>query len=284
VDGAGNSPGVAADAEVALDIQVVGSTAPGSEIIVYFAPNSTRGFYDAIAAAVHDAVRRPSIVSISWGTAESRWTGQAMDSYDALFADAAASGVTVFAACGDTGATDGVPDGGLHVDFPASSPHVVGCGGTRLTDGVETVWNNLAGGGGATGGGVSAHFARPGYQDNAGVPVGVDGRLMRGVPDVAGVADPATGYRIRVNATEVVVGGTSAVAPLWAGLTALVNARGGGASGFVQPRLYATSGALRDIEQGDNGGYAAGPGWDPCTGLGVPAGEATVSALQPART
>src|SRR5262249_2198250 len=143
--------------------------APGAAIAVYFAPNTTDGFYDAIAAAIHDTTRHPSVISISWGQAEAGWTSSQMDAYEALFADAAAANISVYAAAGDNGATDGDNDGKLHVDFPASSPSVIGCGGTRLlvVDGAiteETVWNELASGNGATGGGVSAHFATPGYQ------------------------------------------------------------------------------------------------------------------------
>src|SRR6185436_20616382 len=130
---------------------------------------------------------------------------------------------SVFAACGDHGATDGVAGGGFHVDFPSSSPHAIGCGGTRLGDGAttgegapaaETVWNNLAAGGGATGGGVSAHFPRPAYQAAANVPAAGRDNAGRGVPDVAAVGDPGTGYIIRVGGKDLIVGGTSAVSPL----------------------------------------------------------------------
>src|SRR5439155_8670251 len=142
--------------------------------VVYFAPNTSMGFYDAVAAAVHDSQRKPSVISISWGEAESGWTAQALDAYDAMFADAAAFGITVYAAAGDDGASDRAT--GKNVDFPASSPHVVGCGGTRLTDSDEVVWNGLADGDGATGGGVSRHFALPSYQSGAGVPANPDGK------------------------------------------------------------------------------------------------------------
>ncbi|MFC7483809.1 protease pro-enzyme activation domain-containing protein [Luedemannella flava] len=209
VDGATNAPGAEADAEVALDVQVIGAMANGVKIVVYFAPNSARGFYDAIAAAIHDADHHPWIVSISWGAPEPTWTAQSLDAYDALFADAGELGVTVYAAAGDHGATDGVAGGGLHVDFPSSSPSVIACGGTRLADdpGAEAVWNALATGGGATGGGVSAHFPLPDYQRDHGVPARPDGSAGRGVPDVAAVADPATGYVIRLNDADVVAGG-----------------------------------------------------------------------------
>ncbi|GAA1811372.1 S53 family peptidase [Luedemannella flava] len=281
VDGATNAPGAEADAEVALDVQVIGAMANGVKIVVYFAPNSARGFYDAIAAAIHDADHHPWIVSISWGAPEPTWTAQSLDAYDALFADAGELGVTVYAAAGDHGATDGVAGGGLHVDFPSSSPSVIACGGTRLADdpGAEAVWNALATGGGATGGGVSAHFPLPDYQRDHGVPARPDGSAGRGVPDVAAVADPATGYVIRLNDADVVAGGTSAVSPLWSALTALTNERSRVRSGAPHKRLYAAPTALRDILTGGNGGFTAGPGWDGCTGLGVPAGEQTVTAL-----
>jgi kumamolisin len=274
VDGATNSPGDDADGEVMLDIEVVGAIAQGARIAVYFGPNTDDGFYDAIAAAVHDTVRTPSIISISWGQAESGWTASAMDAYDALFADAAAAGISVYAAAGDNGATDGVPGGGLHVDFPASSPSVVGCGGTTLpVDGDEVVWNETATDEGATGGGYSAHFAVPAYQS---------GGSGRGVPDVAGNADPMTGYRVRFDGRDQVIGGTSAVAPLWSALTALANQRNGANAGAPQARLYGSAAAFRDITSGNNDGYSAGPGWDPCTGMGTPIGTPIADALAPA--
>jgi kumamolisin len=277
VDGAKNSPGEDADGEVMLDIEVVGAIAPGARIAVYFAPNTSNGFYDAVATSVHDPNRKPSVVSISWGEAESGWTVQAMNAYDALFADAGALGVTVFAAAGDDGASDRAD--GHNVDFPASSPHVVGCGGTRLTDADETVWNGLADGNGATGGGVSRQFARPGYQSDANVPDNPDGRPGRGVPDVAGDADPMTGYLVRVNGADEVIGGTSAVAPLWAALTALANQRNGARAGAPHERLYLSGTAFRDITSGDNDGYEAAVGWDACTGLGSPHGVRMIQVL-----
>jgi kumamolisin len=277
VDGAANAPGADADAEVMLDIEVIGALAPGVQIVVYFAPNTTRGFYDAIAAALHDA-RRPSVLSISWGSAEPTWTDQALAAYDALFADAGPLGVTVYAAAGDDGSTDRNPPGD-HVDFPASSPNVVGCGGTRLDDSGEVVWNETASGHGATGGGVSVHFGLPAYQSDAGVPLNPHGAPGRGVPDVAADADPLTGYQVRVNGEDIVVGGTSAVAPLWTGLTVLANVLGGSRAGAPHERLYANPDAFVDITDGDNGSYRAGTGWDACTGLGSPVGDRIVPVL-----
>ncbi len=284
VSGGRNDPAgdVNADGEVALDIQVAGGVAPGAAIAVYFAPNTSQGFVDAISTAVHDQTHKPSVISISWGSAESTWTAQALAAMQAALKDAATLGVTVFAASGDNLATDGVADGKAHVDFPASSPYVVGCGGTRLaasgtTRAAETVWNANGGG---TGGGVSAKFARPAYQAQAHVPKGHKGG-GRGVPDVAADADPATGYLVVVNGQTQQIGGTSAVAPLWAGLVAAINAQAPRPVGFALPVLYGNAARFHDITGGDNKvgavGFAAGPGWDACTGLGSPIGAALLA-------
>ena len=281
VDGATNAPtgdANSADGEVQLDIDVAGAIAPGATIVVYFAPNTDQGFLDAITTAIHDLTYRPDIISISWGSAESVWTQQALTNFDAAFADAALAGITVCCAAGDNGSADGVSDGQAHVDFPASSPHVLACGGTSLRAAgtaiaAESVWNDGSGGG-ATGGGISAVFPVPSWQANAAIPPSVNpgGTAGRGVPDVAGDADPATGYRVRIDGADTVVGGTSAVAPLWAALVARLNQLANKPLGFLNPLLYAHTGALRDITSGSNGAYHAGPGWDACTGLGTPSG------------
>jgi kumamolisin len=293
VDGAQNSPGDpnGADGEVALDIEVAGAIAPGARIAVYFAPNTDRGFLDAITQAVHDTTNNPSVISISWGSAESSWTAQAMTAMDQAFQTAASLGVTICAAAGDNGSSDGVSDQKAHVDFPASSPYALGCGGTRLdasgsqvTD--EVVWNEAATGDGATGGGVSDFFPLPSWQANVQVPPSVnDQHKGRGVPDVAGDADPQTGYQVYFDGQSTPIGGTSAVAPLWAGLIALLNQKRGKAVGYLNPFLYqqyqqlAQSKALRDVTSGNNGAYSAGPGWDACTGLGTPDGALLLQAL-----
>jgi kumamolisin len=179
-----------------------------------------------------------------------------------------------------------VTDGKSHVDFPASSPHVLACGGTSLTAsgttiGAETVWNDGASGG-ATGGGISDTFALPAWQTNAHVPPSANagGHIGRGLPDVAGDADPQTGYSVVVDGQKSVFGGTSAVAPLWAGLIARLNELNGKPLGFINPALYANPSALRDITSGTNGAYTAGAGWDACTGLGSPNGAALATALK----
>jgi kumamolisin len=290
VDGATNSPTGDAggpDGEVELDIEVAGSIAPGARIAVYFAPNTDQGFIDAITTAVHDATLKPSIISISWGGPEDSWTAQARNALNSACQDASTMGVTVLAASGDNGASDGSASGAPTVDFPAANPYVVGCGGTKLTiSGTsitsEQAWNELAANEGATGGGVSEVFALPSYQQAANVPKAPNGFAGRGVPDVAGDADPVTGYHVVVDGQPAVIGGTSAVAPLWAGLLALINQSLGTNVGYVNPLLYAAGveASFRDITSGSNGGYSAGPGWDACTGLGSPNGAALLKALQ----
>jgi kumamolisin len=291
VDGATNLPGQdpqGADGEVLLDIEVVGSVAPGAAQLVYFAPNTDQGFVDAVSTAVL-AEPTPVAVSISWGGPESSWTGQSMTALDQAIADGVALGVTVTAASGDSGSGDGVSDGQPHTDFPASSPYALACGGTSLqadpaTGSIssETVWND---GAGATGGGVSVTFALPTWQANAGVPANPAGAQGRGVPDVAGNADPATGYQVLIDGQQAVIGGTSAVAPLWAALIARFAQALGKSLGLIQQSLYAgvqpgePVAGLRDITSGNNGAYAAGPGWDACTGLGVPDGTALLAIL-----
>ncbi len=274
-----------ADGEVVLDIEVAGAIAPDAKIFVYFAPNTDQGFLDAVTQAVHDKTNAPSVISISWGSPESQWTQQSMQTMSQAFQDAAAMGVTICCAAGDGGSSDGVTDGLAHADFPASSPYALACGGTRLsaTDGAitaETVWNEASGG--ATGGGISDVFDLPSYQSSADVPPSANpgGRVGRGVPDVSGDADPATGYQIEGDGKNAVFGGTSAVAPLWAGLIAILNEALGRPVGFLHPALYSNPNAFRDITSGNNGAYSARVGWDACTGLGSPNGAALLAALQ----
>jgi kumamolisin len=278
------------DGEVVLDIEVAGGVAPGAKLAVYFAPNTDQGFLNAINAAIHDRLRKPSVISISWGGPEDQWTRQALDVFNQAFHDAALMGITVFCAAGDAGSSDGEPDRKPHVDFPASSPWVVACGGTSLTAvagkvASETAWNR--GAQSATGGGTSTFFTVPNYQAQADVPTSAvrPNFAGRGVPDVAACADPQTGYFVIVDGTTGVVGGTSAVAPLWAGLTALMNEELGYRAGFLNPLLYGTIAqhkALNDIVTGTNGAYSTKQGWDACTGLGSPNGQAIIEAIRKA--
>jgi kumamolisin len=358
VDGASNAPGSdpnGADVEVALDIDVIGAAAPGAKQLVYFAPNSDNGFVDAISAAA-TAAPAPIAISISWGQSEDSWTAQGRSAMDAAIADAAAMGITVCVASGDNGSGDAVNDGKPHVDFPASSPHALACGGTKLianpSTGVissEVVWNETAANEGAGGGGVSDVFPVPSFQATAGVPVraarsavasgsatsaapeavdestrrkhhepggtsggtgapggtdaaGGTGAAVgtggsggsgisaagsgRGVPDVAGNADPVTGYQIFSGGQAQVVGGTSAVAPLWAALVSRLAEATGQRFGLIQTLLYAgvspgtAVSGFNDITSGNNGAYTAGPGWDACSGLGSPDGTALLNRLK----
>ncbi len=323
LDGGTNDPTTpdSADGEVLLDIEVAGGVAPGAKIVVYFTTNTDQGFQDAISTAIHDTTNNPSVISISWGGPESSWAQTAINSMDSTCEGAAALGITITVASGDSGSSDGGT--GDNVDFPASSPNVLACGGTALTASngqrqSEVVWNDQASGGGATGGGVSTVFPLPSWQANAGVPAPADEEPSssetveghaakkhrkkkpgsgtgtggtgtgtaattggRGVPDVSGDASPESGYTILVDGTQEVVGGTSAVAPLWAGLIALLNQQLGKKVGFLNPQIYALGEApFHDITSGNNGDFSAGTGWDACTGLGSPNGQALLTALK----
>ena len=278
------------DTQVMLNIEVAGAVAPGAHIVVYFAPNTSEGFLGAIETAIADEVNRPSIISISWGGPETSWTPEIMTKFDLAFKTAAGRGITVVCAAGDNGVTDGVIDGKAHVDFPASSPWVLACGGTRLTVSAskvvsEVVWNDGTSG---TGGGISSVFPLPDWQSRANVPTGEDGHQGRGIPDVAANASPETGYSIYAHGHSIVVGGTAAATPLWSGLIALLNQGLGRNIGNINSELYSDigpAGVLRGITEGNNSvndikGYTAGPGWNACAGWGTPNGTKLLQALR----
>ena len=304
VQGPGNDPGPDTNAseqngdatgEVMLDMCVVGSVAPGAKIFMYFTEFTTQGWIDALNEAITDQ-NQISVISISYGNPEDdpqgAWTTMAVKQVSDAFEAAVAKQITVCVAAGDDGSSDQVSSG-AHVDFPASSPNVLGVGGTKLvaTAGThpsiaqETVWNETHLGDGSTGGGISAIFSKPDYQSAANVPPSANpGHAVgRGVPDVAAVADPITGVVImHVSGTKLEpIGGTSASAPLWASLIATLNQAIKARCGFINPFLYtrAASAVLNDITSGNNGAYAAGPGWDACTGLGTPNGQRLLHAL-----
>ena len=303
VDGGANLPGPAPgfDSEVALDIEVAGGTAPGAALAVYFAPNTTKGFIDCVLAAVHDETNKPSVISLSWGSPEDSpySDGQLVNGLNEALQDAVHLGITVCVATGDNGSADLIPpdmDGQPHVDAPGCSPYALACGGTKITvkdskitD--EVVWNDGARSStpGATGGGVSNLFARPSYQTSLQIPKSPKGNDGRGVPDVSAHAATSAGYKIYLNGKWTAIGGTSAVAPLYAGLLARINqqlAKGGKPqAGFINPLLYASPSAFRDITSGNNDEtgtlkvYDAAKGWDPCTGLGSPDGTAIMNVL-----
>jgi hypothetical protein len=277
VDGATNSPGQSADTEVVLDIDVAGSVAPGAKIVVYFAPNTLQGWIDAITTAASDAVNRPSVLSISWAGGEGGW-GTAIHDVSAAIQEAAAQGVTIFVSSGDGGS--GNP---AEVLYPASDPGVTGCGGVTIENVAGSAFEEVTWAG--SGGGVSNAFPKPAWQSWVSVPPSVQpsGHVGRGVPDISGNADPASGYLLVLNGeSSGPWGGTSAVAPFYAGLVAVLNASLDEPLGFVNQSLYtfAGSGVYVDVTDGSNGLYAATAGWDACTGLGSVVGTEIVTALQ----
>jgi kumamolisin len=276
--------------ETTMDIEFVGALAPEAKLTVYFAPNNEQGIFNALRKALGTEPRPPSVLSISWGEPEPGLRKAYLHLVDDLLRDAAHLGVTVCASAGDFGALNQSPDGKPAVNFPASSPYVLGCGGTtpRLSGEricSEAVWNSkFLGQWGATGGGVSRHFGRPPWQESLRVPAAPTGFRGRGVPDVAGPADPHFGCRIVVGGSSSVSGGTSVVAPLWAGLLARINQTLGARVGYLTPYLYHLAGnrkqMFREVVAGNNGAYAAGPHWNACSGLGSPIGERLLAALR----
>lgn len=295
IDGGTNAPtgdSSGPDAEVMLDLEVLGSVAPGVVIDAYFAPNTDRGFADALSQAIHASSPSYSAISVSWGGPEESYSAMERATFESVLADAAALGVTVFVAAGDSGSSDGVEGGLAHVDYPAASPWVTACGGTRLemelgTIISETVWNDLPTGG-ATGGGISPDFPVPAWQVVAHPPPSANppGNVYgRGIPDVAGNADPDTGYRVRVDGIDAVYGGTSAVAPLMAALVVRMTQAVGRPLGFANPFWYEEGPrGFREVVSGSNGAYSAGPGWNPCAGWGSPKGSQLLSALTSSAT
>jgi kumamolisin len=304
VQGPGNDPGPDSQAsdqqgdstgEVMLDMCVVGSVAPGAHIFMYFTEFTSQGWLDALHQAITDN-NAISVISISYGNPEDdpqgAWSRMGVRVVNQAFEAAMAKGITICCASGDDGSSDGVSSG-AHVDFPASSPFVLGVGGTKLvaTSGApptiaeETVWNELMQDEGAGGGGISAVFTKPSYQNCTKIPPSVNPphRIGRGVPDVAAVADPETGVIVmHIDGQQLEqIGGTSASTPLWASLIARLNQGLGSKCGFLNPVLYTKcgNGVLRDITVGNNGAYSAEPGWDACTGLGSPDGQRLLHAL-----
>jgi hypothetical protein len=298
IDGSTNSPGGGGDSEVALDIQVAGAVAQGAKIAVYFAPFTEKGWVDAITTIVHDTANAPSVLSISWAWTEFEafgsvlaWTQQAMQAVSTTFQEAAFMGMTVFVASGDNGSNCQIGDGKAHVYYPSSDPWITSCGGTSINNVSgssfqEVTWNDN----GITGGGISDCFNLPIWQSEANIPASVNTnkRVGRGIPDIAGYAN---GYTIVLNgASSPGWWGTSETAPLYAGLTAVINGYMGRQVGYLNPTFYELAKApgqtvFRDIN--DNGsnavspapGYKAGAGWDACTGLGSINGHALLAEL-----
>jgi kumamolisin len=291
VAGAHNAPAGRSrqfDGEVTGDIEMVGALVPAAHIVVYFAPNSVRGFFEAVAHAVHDARYAPSIISISWGSAEVHWARRTLRQFNEVLSEAAITGVTVCCSSGDHGAFADLQDRKRHVCFPASSPFALACGGTSLLGSrrdylVEKAWSDKFG---ASGGGVSELLPRPPWQSAARVPKSSTGHRGRGVPDVAANGDPASGYRVFVQGKWRVGAGTSAAAPLWAGLLARVNQMRRSPVGLITPFLYrhaaalAKGGGLRPIQKRQGSRQLAARGWNRATGLGAPHGLTLAAAIE----
>ena len=296
VDGGVNDGGADAGAsgEVMLDIYCVGAVIPSGKIAMYFAPNTFQGFIDCITAATNDNINNPSVISISWGTTDTYWSTQSRQAFDSALQAAIVQGITTFVAIGDYGTQAIDIDPTYTVQYPGTSPYVVSCGGTIVninndyTIASEIVWNQTSY---STGGGISTIYSIPSWQSNKGYtyktyPAGtVTALSSRGVPDISAMA---TGYQFYYSSSNTfgTFLGTSAVAPLLAGLMGRVNTLSNQRVGFINSTIYASSGAFSDITSGNNAapasvGYSATAGWDACTGLGRPIGTA-FAALFPA--
>ena len=273
--------------ETTMDIELTMAFAPCARIVVYLAPNTPHGKYHALSTALTDHINSPSIISCSWGSPEEDVTIPGVFAIERLLQSAALRGVTVCFSSGDDG--DGsASDGKRRVNFPASSPYALACGGTHLAIRPrgrihETVWNEtMAGKNMASTGGSSRLFRAPRWQRDAHI-TRISGHGGRGIPDVAAKADLAGGYGTIVGGIEIPMGGTSAAAPLWAGLTARINEILGVPVGLLSPLLYtpALRGVTHFVTRGDNGpNFHAAPGWNACTGWGSPKGAKLLRALR----
>jgi len=303
VDGVTNSG--QSDGETGLDITVASAIAQGATIAVYFTGGTSQSIIHALQQMIHPSAGapQPNIISISYGwgpddASADSFSDQEYQQIDQLFQDAAGLFITVLVSSGDSGAFI-ADQTQAQTSFPASDPWVTACGGTTVgnVNGgtfTEYVWNDQgAGGPGATGGGISARFPVPGYQNNVALPVrNGTNQPGRGLPDLSGNASENSGYMQVINGSAPQpVGGTSAVAPLYAGLIALINANLGSKAGFLNPVLYASNGVFRNIsgppgpaDNSFNGvqGYPATAGWNACTGLGAADGTALQNSLQAA--
>lgn len=269
--------------ECTMDLQLLGTLAPGARLTTYLAPDTPSGHYAAFSKAIFDPAAPASVINCSWGSCENKSPQSYMISVDKLFQQAALKGVTICASAGDFGdgaSTCGEPTG----HFPATSPYALACGGTSVSADLsrETSWYEFLPGKPTEplsgGGGYSQFFAVPSWQKDAGIGSG-----FRGFPDIAAKADIVGGYDVVVAGVNLPMGGTSAAAPTWAALVALLNERLGQPGGLLGPHLYSKPfvGAVRDITQSGGGPGGPTPGWDPCTGLGSPVGTGLLAALTP---
>ena len=274
VDGAVNKPGSDSDSSVTLGIEVAGGIAPAAQLVVYFAKNTSASFVHAIEAASNDTVHHPSVLLIAWGQPEEGWSlADRTDLNYALGTAAVQKRITVVTAAGDNGPTDGMKDGKLHVDFPASSPFVLAVGGTQLRAPFSregTQGEDFLSGPGR---GTSSMFFKPDWQQD--LP-----GTRRAIPDVA--ADATSRYQVILHGEKTLIGGTSASATLWAGLLALVAQKRGGGQGVINPFLYQTLGPRKTLRAipSDTAECKTIKGWNTCSGWGSPDGEKLVAAFQ----
>jgi kumamolisin len=288
--------------EVMMDVQIIAGLCPGAEITVYFSTFDQQGWVDLLDKVI---AAQPVTLSVSWGLPEDdpSWSSNARNAIDNRLTAARLLGITTCIAAGDDGSGDEETDGRAHVDFPGSSPNALCVGGTMLKSSKskvsEVVWwdspGTRAGGGGATGGGVSVIYQRPSWQAvkvKSLNPKSIDGRV---VPDIAALAGEPF-YDLVFTGQDSPNGGTSASAPLWAALIARVNAKLPVAKQqrFLTPLLYGNAAngkpvgkaVTRDITSGNNAshpdpgkGYHAAAGFDAVSGWGVPDGGKLLSAL-----
>ncbi|MGW2370901.1 protease pro-enzyme activation domain-containing protein [Kitasatospora sp. NPDC001683] len=286
VDGANydSAPGQG-QGEVELDSEIVRGAAPKATQLVYEAPNNDQGEIDMANKIVAD--NKASVISISWGSCEPDTTAASMTAVDNAFKQAAAQGISIFSASGDDGSRDCTRSTSgstvKAVDFPASSPHQTGVGGTNLKVGSSNTYSSESAWSTA-GGGVSTVFSKPSWQTGTGVS-----GTMRTVPDVASNADPASGFSIYTAGGWQVYGGTSAAAPLWSGYAAQFNqkakAAGQSALGEASPKLYSVANSssygstFHDVTTGANQDFSAKAGYDQVTGWGSPVADALTTAL-----
>jgi kumamolisin len=266
------------DSETMLDIYCAGGVVPKANIVVYTAPNTGQGFYDAIMATSTDTTNMPSTLGISWGADEDVNDG---DYLTDAFQACVAVGITCFASAGDLGANNLVPD------YPATNAYQIASGGTALYLKANGSWDNETAWttNGAGGGGISGVVALPSWQtDLTYTTITASGTgdptplAFRGYPDISAPADPSTGYEFYLNDTLVQYGGTSAAAPFLAGMLCRLTQLWGRRTSFANTLFYANTQAFTDITVGNNRagfatGYTTTAGWDACTGLGSPKGD-----------
>lgn len=276
--------------EVTSDIQIAGALAPKATFVIYYG----KSILEAVKLALSDTKNHPTILSISWAGSEFHYSELELQELNNTFYEAALRGITVIGASGDHGAFNGLQY--PNVNVPTNNPFVLGCGGTTVAiqNGQliqNIVWNEqMSGSMVGTGGGYSQRVTIPSYQQRASaIYLNNNPQFLRfnphngrAIPDISANAAMASAYSIVFNGQWTKMGGTSLSTPLWAALVARLNQALGYQLGFFNSLLYQLEGsnAFFPVPQGNNGLYIAAYGWDPCTGLGSPNGQALLSAIQ----